>query len=250
MAPSRRLRGGGRVGPALEAASVAGVDSTEDGDGAAQRGGTVTPAECRDGGVVVTTPTRRGDTSPGSQPLCHDVTFSPDSRFLATAYDDHTARFWDAHTGTELLKLTHDHEVRAVAFSPDGRLLATGDGEFRATLSTRCGPGTVRVWQLKEPERIAESAGASSSADVRVRIGPIGAGDFHRDTFPMNVLLLRWDTKPDKRIRRAFPHHGPTRRTSFYAANRAVLHPHRGQRRQHFPLAGYFALRRSAARPV
>jgi hypothetical protein len=35
-----------------------------------------------------------------------------------------------------------------------------------------------------------------------------------------NVLLLRWDTKPDKRIRNAFPYHAPTRRTSFYAADR------------------------------
>jgi len=34
----------------------------------------------------------------------------------------------------------------------------------------------------------------------------------------MNVLLLRWDIKPDKRIRRTFLRHEPTRRTSFYAA--------------------------------
>src|SRR5690242_20630861 len=42
-----------------------------------------------------------------------------------------------------------------------------------------------------------------------------------RDTplpLPMNVLLLRWDTKPDKRIRRTFPRPASTRRTSFYAA--------------------------------
>ena len=39
-----------------------------------------------------------------------------------------------------------------------------------------------------------------------------------RDTplaLPTNVLLLRWDTKPDKRIRRTFLRHGPTRRTTF-----------------------------------
>jgi hypothetical protein len=39
-----------------------------------------------------------------------------------------------------------------------------------------------------------------------------------RDTplaLPTNVLLLRWDTKPDKRIKRTFLRHGPTRRTSF-----------------------------------
>jgi hypothetical protein len=34
----------------------------------------------------------------------------------------------------------------------------------------------------------------------------------------MNVLLLRWDTKPDKRIRGAFLRPASTRRTSFYAA--------------------------------
>jgi hypothetical protein len=38
----------------------------------------------------------------------------------------------------------------------------------------------------------------------------------------MNVLLLRWDIKPDKRIRRTFLRHEPTRRTSFYAADRAA----------------------------
>jgi hypothetical protein len=38
----------------------------------------------------------------------------------------------------------------------------------------------------------------------------------------MNVLLLRWDTKPDKRIRRTFLRPASTRRTSFYAADRSV----------------------------
>jgi hypothetical protein len=43
----------------------------------------------------------------------------------------------------------------------------------------------------------------------------------------MNVLLLRWDTKPDKRIRRTFLHPATTPRTSFYAATRTE----RGNRR-------------------
>jgi hypothetical protein len=37
----------------------------------------------------------------------------------------------------------------------------------------------------------------------------------------MNVLLLRWDTKPTKRIRGTFPRPTSTRRTSFYAAGSA-----------------------------
>jgi hypothetical protein len=36
----------------------------------------------------------------------------------------------------------------------------------------------------------------------------------------MNVLLVRWDTKPDKRIRGTFLRRAPTRRTSVYAADR------------------------------
>src|SRR5690242_11698273 len=39
---------------------------------------------------------------------------------------------------------------------------------------------------------------------------------------PLNVLLLRWDTKPDKRIRETFLRPASTRRTSFYAADRAL----------------------------
>jgi hypothetical protein len=38
----------------------------------------------------------------------------------------------------------------------------------------------------------------------------------------MNVLLLRWDTKPDKRIRGTFLRPASTRRTSFYAAPRVL----------------------------
>jgi hypothetical protein len=38
----------------------------------------------------------------------------------------------------------------------------------------------------------------------------------------MNVLLLRWDTKPDKRIRRTFVRLTSTRRRCFYAAMRSL----------------------------
>ena len=68
------------------------------------------------------------------------VTFSPDGRLVATASKDKTARIWDHASGDCLHTLT-DHtneffEVRGVAFSADGRLLATACGNDK----------TARVW--------------------------------------------------------------------------------------------------------
>ncbi len=56
------------------------------------------------------------------------LAFSPDARLLATAGDDGTARLWDVRTGKELRRLLHpadSYRVRRLAFSPDGKVLAT-----------------------------------------------------------------------------------------------------------------------------
>ena len=65
-----------------------------------------------------------------------DVAFSSNGRWLATA-GGYTARLWDAHSGNQLLKVTHDEPVDTVAFSPDGHRLATASYD-----------NTCQVWQL------------------------------------------------------------------------------------------------------
>ncbi len=55
-----------------------------------------------------------------------DMSFSPNGTLLASAgYDDRTVRLWDASNGQSVLTLRRDAAVETVAFSPDGRLLAT-----------------------------------------------------------------------------------------------------------------------------
>src|SRR5262249_43255806 len=54
------------------------------------------------------------------------IQFSPDGRWLAGSTLRQTVKVWEAATGQEVLSLTgHTHDVYNVAFSPDGRRLAS-----------------------------------------------------------------------------------------------------------------------------
>ena len=79
-----------------------------------------------------------------------DVAFSPDGQRLATAGQH--VKLWEISTQNEIATLRHDGYVWALAFSPNGRLLAAGDGE-----------GMVKIWDVQRQESIAQLAGDTNS---------------------------------------------------------------------------------------
>jgi Flp pilus assembly protein TadD len=82
----------------------------------------------------------------------HALAFSADSKRIATASSDSTARLWDAATGAPLgPPLQHDSGVEAAAFSPSGAILATASSD-----------GTIRFWDAATSRLVGPpiSAGA------------------------------------------------------------------------------------------
>jgi hypothetical protein len=121
----------------------------------------------------LTTKTQRMVLTGHQQPI-QGIAFAPDGKFLATASGTLTTptvnpsqtlgevKLWDVDTGKELISWSGGHYLPSVAFSPDGRTLATaGDSSVKLwDLGKALEAGTLRPTQAAE----AQSPPADESA--------------------------------------------------------------------------------------
>jgi hypothetical protein len=102
------------------------------------------------------------------------VAISSDGRLAAGAvvlpgepdFDGHTIRLWELASGREIGTLRgHPRGIGALAFSPDGRLLATAVGRW-AYSKPVSSPPEIRVWDTFTGREVACFRGAGSDASA------------------------------------------------------------------------------------
>jgi WD40 repeat protein len=137
------------------------------------------------------------------------LAFSPDGMRFATFSTDNTVRVWDAQTGAELLTFRkHTEPVSCVAFSPDGRLVASAGGQVFFPSEQE-----VKVWDAKTGDELLNLSGHTGWV-TRVAFSPDGRRLASAGT---DGTVKLWDVETGKEALTLFGHRDQVRDVVFSA---------------------------------
>jgi dipeptidyl aminopeptidase/acylaminoacyl peptidase len=135
--------------------------------------------------------------------------FSPDSKRVATASRDNTARVWDAQTGLPLTEpLKHAGEVWHAQFSPDSKRVVTASWDK-----------TARVWDAQTGQPLTESL---------KHAGSVGSAQFSPDgkrvvTASADNTARVWDVQTGQPLTEPLKHAGSVGSAQFSPDGKRVV---------------------------
>jgi WD40 repeat protein/tRNA A-37 threonylcarbamoyl transferase component Bud32 len=158
-------------------------------------------------------------------PLEHDAavvhaSLDTGGRRAVTAGADRLARVWNLDTGRSLGTLAHTHPLVHATFTPDGRVLTTGE-------NNRDGAGEASVWDAKGARLFhrttAQRILGVPDTDPTVRRAWFSADGRWLLTVDRAGAAQVWDVANGKAVTEVLEHDSPVTGVSFSADGRRVL---------------------------
>ncbi len=135
-------------------------------------------------------------TLTGHSGSVNSVSFSPDSKYLASGSGDKTIKIWEVESWKEIRTLKgHFYSIYSLSFSPDGKFLASGSRDR-----------TVKIWEVgtwKLIETLTEHSGSVSSVSFSPDGRLLASGSWDKTIKIMKVgswSLIRTLTEDLKHI--------------------------------------------------